>query len=195
MESLFERVQRMLGEDAYAIHPLVYYKGAINHGLLNSIADTVEAQLLRFAVPSGISKRAYHFSIELMQNVHRHAAVKAGNPWNGEGFYALDYDGETIEIVTCNPVWNRNISVLTDLIDSLNACADDAVQSLFMVQLAGGTLSDKGGAGLGLIDIARKSQRPIVYHFKPICDDISLFSIAIALKKSNMRHVHMAQIN
>jgi hypothetical protein len=38
-----------------------------------------------------------------------------------------------------------------------------------------GVLSSKGGAGLGLIDIARKTGNKLVYHFLPISDTLSFF--------------------
>ena len=39
----------------------------------------------------------------------------------------------------------------------------------------GGELSSKGGAGLGLIDIAKKTGNKFEYHFLPIDDNFSFF--------------------
>jgi hypothetical protein len=47
--------------------------------------------------------------------------------------------------------------------------------------LSNGTLSSKGTAGLGMIDIARKSGNKLEYQFLPIDDKNSFFCLTIKI--------------
>ena len=49
--------------------------------------------------------------------------------------------------------------------------------------LGNGKLSEKGGVGLGLIDIAKKSRNKLGYSFKEIDKDYSFTLIVKILKK------------
>ena len=50
-------------------------------------------------------------------------------------------------------------------------------------QLRDGELSNKGGAGLGLIDIARKTSKKIKYEFIPINARYSYFLLKVVIDK------------
>ena len=44
-----------------------------------------------------------------------------------------------------------------------------------------GVLTEKGGAGLGLIDIARKSGRKLFYHFVPYDNHRHFFLLVVTI--------------
>jgi hypothetical protein len=45
-------------------------------------------------------------------------------------------------------------------------------------------ISEKGGAGLGFIDIARKTGNPLEYHFEPIDEKNSFFLLKTSINKN-----------
>ena len=49
----------------------------------------------------------------------------------------------------------------------------------YLAKLNSTKLSDKGGAGLGLMDIARKSGKKLEYDFENISEKISFFSLIV----------------
>jgi hypothetical protein len=51
----------------------------------------------------------------------------------------------------------------------------DDLNALYKKQIREGSLSEKGGAGLGLIDIARKTGRQLDYQFLPLEDSDNYF--------------------
>ena len=46
-------------------------------------------------------------------------------------------------------------------------------------------ISDKGGAGLGFIDIARKTGSPLEYHFEPLDDKNSFFLLKTSISRNS----------
>ena len=51
----------------------------------------------------------------------------------------------------------------------------------FAVPSNNGMMSEKGGGGLGMIDIARKSGEKLVYNFTPINEITTFFSLAVKI--------------
>jgi len=49
--------------------------------------------------------------------------------------------------------------------------------------LNNGEMSDKGGGGLGMIDIARKTGEKLNYNFMPVDDSYSFFSLNIKISQ------------
>ena len=57
----------------------------------------------------------------------------------------------------------------------------DEFKNYYQDVLSNGTLSEKGTAGLGMIDIARKSGNKLEYQFLPINDTNSFFCLNIKI--------------
>ena len=53
------------------------------------------------------------------------------------------------------------------------------LKAKYLEKLSRTKLSDKGGAGLGLMDIARKSGNKLQYDFENISSQISFFSLIV----------------
>jgi hypothetical protein len=63
-------------------------------------------------------------------------------------------------------------------LDEINSLDKDGLKSLYkeIIKSSSG-LTDKGGAGLGFVDMARKSGQKLVYKFQDIDDQTSFFSL------------------
>ncbi|PLX11621.1 MAG: hypothetical protein C0594_03385, partial [Marinilabiliales bacterium] len=76
---------------------------------------------------------------------------------------------------TGNLVENTNIPPIEKLLKKINSLEKDELKKYYKEVLLEGEISDKGGAGLGLIDMARKSGNKLSYDFKNVSDDLSYF--------------------
>jgi hypothetical protein len=82
-------------------------------------------------------------------------------------------------ILTGNHIRTAHVEDLRNKIDKINAMTHDELRVYYRQQLSATELSDKGGAGLGMIDIARKSGHKIDYSFQPVTDTFSFFSLIV----------------
>lgn len=64
-------------------------------------------------------------------------------------------------------------------IDELNEMDQDTLKQLYKQTLREGSFSEKGGAGLGLIEIARKSSDKLVYSFDSLTDSTYFFTFKV----------------
>jgi hypothetical protein len=85
------------------------------------------------------------------------------------------------KIITGNYILNENVSGLKKRIDEINALTKEELKEYYKQVLTNGEMSLKGGGGLGIIDIARKSGEKLEYEFLPITDNISFFILNIKI--------------
>jgi len=79
---------------------------------------------------------------------------------------------------------NSKIDDLTKILDHINTLDKEGLKELYKTQMREGRLSEKGGAGLGFIDIARKTGRKLHYHFLPIDDETHFFILTSTISRN-----------
>jgi hypothetical protein len=81
-------------------------------------------------------------------------------------------------ITSGNPIKNDHMDFLKRKLDEINGLGMDGLKALYKEIIKGGSgLTEKGGAGLGFVDMARKSGQKLEYGFEPIGEGYSFFSL------------------
>jgi len=73
------------------------------------------------------------------------------------------------------------VVVLEDKLNKINSLNDEEVKFLYGVIMKQTVVkfSSKGGAGLGLIDMKKKSGNALKFQFQPIDEQVTYFSLRI----------------
>jgi hypothetical protein len=75
------------------------------------------------------------------------------------------------------------VQSLKSTIDAVNALNHDELNKLYRESIAVARISEKGGAGLGIIEIARNSRNALKYEFEEPEGNYSFFKLGIIIKK------------
>lgn len=151
------------------------YRGSFNDDIIDSILDLTEISLKTEEHSSKIKKRVYAIMVEGLQNITRHQDSSPDVKVGHKSIFVIQKIEEKYFITTGNIIEKENIDNIKRLIEKINKLNKDELKEYYKQVLEEGTLSDKGGAGLGLIDMAKKSGNRLSYHFKPLSDDLFYF--------------------
>lgn len=161
--------------------PLIY-KGEMNHQIMRSFAFMANRKITERNLPTSIRKRVFHIMIECLQNITKHSDDYDENDRQiGNGLFIVGQEKDSFYIVTGNLVKNEKLKGLEDRINIVNNADPKELKQIFLKQMLEGSLNEKGGAGLGLIDIARKSGRKLFYHFVPYDNLRHYFLLAVSI--------------
>ena len=131
------------------------------------------------------SKKFFHILIESLQNIFHHQATMPSGLSNANvaltGFIITSEGDSSYSIITGNYILNKDIGSLKKRLDEVNSLSPEALRNHYQKTLAGNEFSEKGGAGLGIIEMARKSGNKLDYEFTNINDEYSFFSLAITI--------------
>lgn len=161
--------------------PLIY-KGEVNHQIMRSFAFMANRKIAEKNLSTSVRKRVFHIMIECLQNVTKHSDdFDETEKHIGNGLFIVGENKDSFYVITGNLVNNDKVKQLQDRIDLLNKLTPKEIKDAFLKQMVEGELTEKGGAGLGLIDIARKSNRKLYYHFVPYDANRNYFILAITI--------------
>jgi len=164
---------------------MLSFKGDMSTDLLTSILQIIENKLDRFGESPKVKKRIFNILVECLQNLYHHIdqppnKVASDTP-SVIVMVAKNISGYAI--ITGNFMLNNNADVLKRRLEQINGMTQDEVKDLYKSVLADGKMSEKGGGGLGMIDIARKSGEKLEYGFIPFGDGSSFFSLNVKVSQ------------
>jgi len=155
------------------------FKGHITTELLSAIYEMMEKRLEADLGDHRLKKKFYHILTESLQNVFHHAETQDG----GSSILIISHDNDrNYHITTGNFILNSDTEALKATLEKINAMSPDELRAHHRDKLNTTELSAKGGAGLGIIDMARKSGHKIAYDFKNVSDSYSFFTLTVTVK-------------
>jgi hypothetical protein len=163
------------------------YVGRFNHNIIKMFSAMAEADMKKKAVDNITKRRVYHAMIEILQNMSRHSDEISESTHVGKGLFMIGKKGGNYFIISSNKVKNKNISNLKEAIQRINKASFEELNEMYTKQLSGGKISKKGGAGLGLIDISRKTSKALQYNFIRINTYYSYFVLKVVIDKKKIK--------
>lgn len=164
---------------------ILAYKGSITSEMINNILEGVEKKLEQADEDSKLRKKIYNILVESLQNLFHHIEMShEGMQEDLEpkfGVLVVIKDGEIYKVITGNFINSRRIKFLKEKIDKINSLSKDELKDMYKFILNHQKLSAKGGGGLGLVDIARKSGNKLEYEFHNYNDDYYFFNLTISV--------------
>ena len=127
-------------------------------------------------------RMVFYVCMELLQNISHHAQRLADKDYVGEFFF--NNDQQNWYILTKNAINHVKAAQLKTKLKKLNEIADDqeALKQLYKEVISSESPISKH-AGLGLIDIVRKSKHPLTYHFNSPSKDYIEFTVCATISK------------
>ncbi len=166
---------------------ILAFKGSITTDLINNVLEEVEAKLEDVDEEAKIRKKVYNVLVEALQNLYHHVEELPDNLKNKENFESkfgilvvARIDG-SYKISCGNFITSEKIKFLKDKIDKINSLSKDELKDMYKFILNHQKLSAKGGGGLGLVDIARKTGNKLEYTFQHYADDYYFFNLDVLI--------------
>lgn len=158
---------------------MLSFKGEVSTDLANSILDVIHSRLDKYEGNLRLRKKVFNVLVETLQNLSRHLEKQEVvndlvNPRTAIIYIWMDDKG--YHVATGNYILNENVAGLKDWLGNINSLQKDELRDFYKDTLDNTVISERGGAGLGFIDIARKSGNELTYEFAPVNDQYSFFS-------------------
>lgn len=166
-------------------HLNLVYEGEINHSITKAFTALAEQRLNEDKEERAVVRKVYHVLVECLQNIYKHndngTGEKPGK--KSHGVLVLGHDEGGYIIATGNPISKTKIDPLTEILDRVNEMEVEELNELYKKQMREGLLSEKGGAGLGFIDISRKTNSRLDYKFESLDEKNSFFILKTYIAK------------
>ncbi len=156
------------------------YDGPVNQNLIIELIDLIKAKLEPIAPTSTVIKIVTIF-IEQTQNIIKYSIEHNSeiDSDTGSGICVIGKQKEHYFIMCGNLIEKTSKSALKKQLDKLIVMNKDELAKLFKKQKKKTMTPESKGAGLGLIDMACKSRKPLDYVIEDVDNNHCFFSITV----------------
>jgi hypothetical protein len=156
------------------------FQGAISQDMVVGMAELLKNKSSQEFGRTNIVKKLFSIFIEMAQNIAIYSAervyldVHHGDV--GAGIIVVTEENNNYTITSGNLVKNKSISKIIEHCQRINRMEKGELRQFYKAQIKSSRRRGKKGAGVGLIDIARKSGNAIRYGVTQV-DDINSFLV------------------
>jgi hypothetical protein len=168
-------------------HTMLSFKGVVTPDLLSSVLQIMESKLNHVEKSNKTKKKVYNVLVECLQNLYHHNESMNEEEeginllFSKSALLMISKNDEHYEVKTGNYILRENANELKGKLDDINRLNKDELRSLYKSVLNEGELSSKGTAGLGMIDIARKSGNKLEYSFLKVDKKYDFFCLNVKI--------------
>lgn len=179
MASVFDQYQLMRANQ------LVFgYRGTLTNELITSLLQLSDSKLKELKTPFRKKKSIINILIECLQNILYHSEAFQDGMYNGHHcIFLLGKQENTYFIQIGNFIETSHIEELKSKLDYLNTLDSKEIHKLYLEVLDTGALSNKGGAGLGILRVMKDSGSKINYAFQPVDKNRSFYCMEIEINE------------
>jgi hypothetical protein len=182
---LFIDVLKKLNIDIDASQVILMYEGEVNHEIIKAMLYTLESYFFKVNYKRIFQKRVFNILVESIQNIEKHSIPLSPGAtfYSKKGAILILDTVDDIVLFSCNTVTDLQKEFLIEKQHVIQGKSKLNLRDIYKQQLMDGTINEKGGAGLGFIDIARKSNNQIKFYFLDINADFSHYILQSNVKK------------
>jgi hypothetical protein len=156
---------------------ILIYEGDFTQEITKIVLSMTERKFDAEGIDAALKKKVFNVMVESLQNICKHQYSVENSDYVPSIFMIGNNNKEEFSIISGNVIHNNAIPPLQERIDQINTLDKEGLKLLYKQVRLASTISEVGGAGLGFIDMARKSENKLSYSFDKINDRISFFTL------------------
>jgi hypothetical protein len=129
---------------------IVKYQTRLTSLEVESVIDKIVAESNKLNVHKRFLKISINCLVELIDNAFRYSSAAS------EVLVEIELGTEQVSFVVMNPSTLLDVEVLMLQVETYKRMSEDELDLLYRQKLSNNTFNDRGGAGLGLLQIMRK---------------------------------------
>lgn len=163
---------------------MVTYHGEFTFESINNILLYARRDIKMRNVAKRTYKKVYSVLVEALENILRHGVEKEYNTRTTDGVFILYKTESGFTIKTGSLIRNNDIAKLKAEINDVSNKNIKQLKEAYRDQLRNGAISSKGGAGIGLIDMAIKANKDLSFNLFEIDEKTSFFELTINISQN-----------
>ena len=159
----------------------ICFNGPLSHSIIEELGLAVRRYLENETSGSDKMMDVFSVYIEQTQNVRNYAQSKVADPVHAQHYNAITLmigrEDNNYVVMSGNVVHKHDLAPLTDKIDHICSLDAAVLKAFYKEQRRKPVVEGAAGAGLGLIDMARKTSQPLTYEVQDIDNNTAFFTL------------------
>lgn len=166
------------------------YQGEVTADLVSSVLQMMENKLDGDNEDKKVKRKVFNVMVECLQNVYHHLDSLEVTEITDESLIndrtallMIGKEDKDYYVITGNHILNDRVKDVQGKLERVNNSNKEELKALYQDILSNEQMSSKGTAGLGMIDIARKSGQKLGYDFHYVNEKYSFFSLEAKISR------------
>lgn len=166
------------------------YMGALSNHMVISSINLIEKNIKKDENFKKIRNKLSYLMIESFQNILRYGDEPQDKKFRyRKEMFIVRNIGGVIYIGSVNLIDNKKISYVDGKLQEVNHLDGEELNQLYRKILTNNEFTKAGGAGLGFIEMARKTHQKLQYDFVEIDENYSYFYLLITVKSKKAKDI------
>lgn len=152
---------------------IIIYQGLFDQDIIKSMITMTEKKLIQDHVDEGLRRKLFNVMVEGLQNICKHQFKGEEPDYNP--FLMIGAEDNHYNMSTGNLIEKEKIATVEEKLNHINTLNRDELKEYHKNARLNSVISSVGGAGLGFIDMARKSGNKFEFKFYDVNDTYSFF--------------------
>jgi len=162
---------------------MLVYCGEFSQELNKTLLSFTERKFKAENVEDNTRRKIFNVMVEVLQNISKNKVESTEDLSEVDSVFMIGINNNDYILISSNMIRNDKIPPLKSRIDQVNSLDKEGLKLLYKEVRLNASFSDVAGAGIGIIDIARKSENKLVYNFEALNNQFSLFSFLVRISK------------
>lgn len=162
---------------------LISFSGRFSQGIIVELGDAIKNHMEAEQTPKNNIYNVFSIFIEQTQNIKNYCASKEGSVHYDKivssGIVSIGKTDSGYMIWSGNLIENADVDVLREKLEKIIVLDKDGLKKAYKEQLKKDIPPDSQGAGIGLIDIARKASFTLEYYFEKLDEEFSFYELKV----------------
>lgn len=163
---------------------ILVYQGEFSQETTKTILTMAERSLQSAEEEPAVKRKVFNVMVELLQNIARHREEQLPpGAGSNNAIFLIGKEPNGYSLMSGNPVHKDRVSALRENLTRVNGLDREGLKGLYRDIIQSTPLSEKGGAGLGLVDMARKSGEKLWFDFPAMNDAYCFFCLKVEVSR------------
>ena len=160
------------------------YSGPVTETVLSGVGEAIKQKLALDDADTKTLRSVFAVFVEQMQNMIRYSAEKVPSSDTESPFSEMRYgiltigrEGDGYVVHAGNLVAHSDVERLRERLSKIRSMNKEELRAMHKERLRAGPEKGSKGAGLGLMEIARRASKPIEFDFTDVDDQHAFFTL------------------
>jgi len=161
---------------------ILEYTGHLTFSTIGRLLTMLKYKMVEKGIKVGVYKKILSVMIESLENVYKNSDQYSNNEFLQKNFvpaFVLERNAEKYKITVSNPIPKKHVPKLKKKLNLVNSKTREELKIYYRHTISNGKFTDKGGAGLGIIEMSKISGNPLGYSFKKINDEFYYYTLEV----------------
>lgn len=166
---------------------LINHYGPLSYEEIGFLLNKMTSLLERYNFGITLRKKVYSAMVESLENIYKHQdIIKGSNSYQPK--FSLILGNDNINLSCSNSLLKTKMGPLKARLDKVNQLDKAGLKEFYKEVILSGNVSQKGGAGLGIINIAKVTENKLEFSFENIDEQYTYFTLRIKVSLQNQNN-------